>query len=90
MLQEVFPDATVHQDIWHSTQRVKRAATVKCSKVVAADNGGNAKQWRRMFKADFMEVFRADGDEDISVPRSKITPEACSGASKVLELLELT
>ena len=76
MLQEVFPDATVHQDIWHATQRVKRAATVKCSKVVAADNGGNAKQWRRMFKTDFMKVFRADGDEDVSIPRSKTTPEA--------------
>ena len=76
MLQEMFPNATVHQDLWHATQRVKRAVTVKCSKIVASDNGGNAKQWRRTFKTEFMKVFRGVDDKDVHKPRMKTTPSS--------------
>lgn len=76
MLQEMLPNATVHQDLWHATQRVKRAVTVKCSKIVASDNGGNAKQWRKTFKTEFMKVFRAVDDKDVHKPRMKATPSS--------------
>ena len=30
ILNEILPDATIHQNLWHATQRVKRAVTIKC------------------------------------------------------------
>ena len=74
ILNEILPDATIHQDLWHATQRVKRAVTIKCSRTVAAENGGNPKQWRKTFKSEFMKIFRQSDDEDISKPRIKTTP----------------